>query len=124
MSEAVLKGSAVNPYHYRQAFVFLAGSRRPYVEVQTVFAHLGIAVLIEFFPVEGTFGLSALKGGSTKAVALLHSLPRLHGLRLFPTQLAHRRSGIGDAFVDGNALFIHHAFHLSAFHIDYQAGSA
>ncbi len=90
-----LKTAAVNPDHYRKLVV--PGFRgRPDIQIQAVLAH---ARVLEHHVPENI----VLHAACAEMVRLLHAGPGRNRLRRLPTQIAHRRRGIGNAQVSADA---------------------
>ena len=99
MAIAGHKGPAVNPEDHRQLFLPALG-RRPNVEIQAVLIH-GLLHRIKLLGIEARHGRLRAPGAGPGAVP--HPVPVGRGLRGPPTQLSHRRRGIGNAIIGGNA---------------------
>ena len=95
---AFAQSSAMDPHGDRKLGVRLSRCGRIDVEVQAVLAVRGLLAIAPFIGIASGI-VRDLESGMAEPVTYLHTLPRNDGLRLFPAQLADRRSGIRYALV-------------------------
>ena len=113
---SVLIGTAMNPHHDRQFVAHLCLSRLPHVQIETIFAHLRSPALVELPPVERALTGAALQRSRSPFVTFENTLPGLHRLGCFPSQLAYRRCRIGNTLVEHHPLgFCGNAFDTTSF---------
>ena len=101
-----LEAAAMDPYHHWQTIVG-RGGRGSDTEVETVFTHhVGRQTL--------TNGLGWPRA---ERVAYPYALPRLGWLRCLPTEVAHRRGGIGNGLVNRQGGTVGNTFHVAGLYV-------
>ena len=123
MSPTSRIGTTMYPHGHRQFGVGITqcASRCPHIQIETVFTELRIATEIKLLCVELSCPVCSLKGSSAERIHHLHTFPSNYRLWLLPTQVAHRRSSIGDAFINHHLSRVsQHTLNLSAFYGKYR----
>src|SRR5215470_18374476 len=110
--------TAVNPDHDRQFVSRLCGG--PDIQIEAVLALFGWRGIVH-----RSLGIWSLRTLGAKSVTGADAVPGNYGLRSFPSETAHRRSGKRDAF-EGADTISRCAGDLAALNFDYvgRAGEA
>jgi hypothetical protein len=115
----------VYPHGYREFLLWMSRGIlwSPYVEVEAVFREIGVVTTeMELGAVLTVLRIAyALHGSITEGISHLHALPCYDWLWTLPTQIAHWRGSVGDAFIYQDSIDIGlYALYLSAFNAEYR----